>query len=166
MLADASPLSWNTKTLLNILIGLYLCVIGGGMYETFTHRISPVFTNASDFAYGMLAPYQNDQETSIELAVVAEQPNGLFEPLPIDRYFVGGLAERDARSILTELRDQDSGSLLTYFVPMMTQILQHERESGRDLVSLRVYREEWLRSAEGYDYNRIRSSRTFITSVR
>lgn len=154
------------RDVLNGLIVLYLLMIAGGLYTTVTHRSVPVLTAFTDFAYGMLAPYQFDNPVNVDLAVVAWDKEGRSVLLSVASYFPGQLlGERNSRMRLEKLPDQSLPSMAAAYQKILRQILERERSAGHEYIRLDLSWEEWPRSPLGYDALRMTSVRHFITSV-
>ncbi len=154
------------RDILNGLIVLYLLVVAGGLCTTVTHRPVRVLTALTDFMYGMLAPYQFDNPTNVDLAVTAWDNEGRSVLLPVAHYFPGQLlGERNSRMRLEKLHDQSLPSMAAAYRKILLQILEREHQAGHEYVRLDLVWEEWPRSALGYDALRMTSVRHFITSV-
>ena len=160
-------MSPHERIFINLVLCLYFVITAGGMYQTATHNRSWAFPLLSEFSYGMLAPFQGDSDINAEVVLIAEEAGGATRILPVGRFFQGELGERTARSLLEQLKGRgELSALQEIYDPMLSQMLQHERERGHPYVSLSLYKEEWPKSAEGYEALRTRSIRTFIASVR
>lgn len=150
------------RDIVNGLIALYLLITAGGLCTTVMHRPFPILTALTDFSYGMLAPYQFDNPTNVDLAVVAWDKKGRSVLLPVAQYFPGQLlGERNSRMRLEKLPDQSLPSMADAYQKILMQIFEREHE----YVKLDLFWEEWPRSAKGYDALRMRSTRYFITSA-
>lgn len=148
-----------------ILVG-WLIVTAGGFYITFTHKVPPFLPRITHFSYGMLAPYQNDDDINVEPVVVAWEASGATTLLPIEGYFPGVRGERNSRMRLEQVAGQDPQIMARNYETILTQILLHERAAGRAFARLDLIWEEWPKSPLGYDALRMHSTRDFITQVQ
>lgn len=161
-------LSSDTKrTFLDALICVYLLTTIGGLITTVTHEVPlPFFAAFTGFSYGMLAPYQGDNDQNVELAAVGIDAFGRTTLIPIDRYYPGRHGERNVRQRLEIYIFKSEHLRGQSLVPFFTQILEHERSEGHPYVRLDFYADQWTRSPEGYDALRMHATHTLITSVR
>jgi hypothetical protein len=156
---------FHIRFFLDALICVYFVITLGGLYMTFTHKPFPILTTLSYFSYGMLAPYQGDSDYNVDVAVIAYEPSGATVLLNVHKYFPGVFAERNSRLRLEQLAGQSLPAMRVLYTEMLTQILEHEHQSGHPYTGLRLYWEKWPRSAEGYSELRPQSERFFLVSV-
>ncbi len=154
------------RTFLDALIGGYLVMTLGGFYMMFTHKPFPIIPVLAGFSYASIAPYQGDDEFNAKLAVVGYDAEERSTLVPIDRYFVGNFGELNARENFDLVFERISPVMARAYVPFLTQILQHEREQGRQYVRLLLFNEVWQKSSEGFYARHAEAGREFLTSVR
>ncbi len=155
------------RTLLDAIIFVYLLITIGGLITTVTHE-SPVPRLAAftEFSYGMLAPYQGDDDQNREPVVVGTDASGTTTLVPVDLYFAGRHGERNARQRLQIFLFENERMREQALIPFLIQILEHEHRKGNPYVRLDWYEDQWTRSPQRYDANRMSATHMFITSVR
>jgi hypothetical protein len=132
------------------IIFFYLSVTVAAFIYTMT-RIAVVFPKPLIMiAYGMMAPYQADSEWNTDF-IAEGYRDGAWQRIDLGRYYPFGFGETNVRKHLITFHWRDPESEQRARASMALQILAHERARGNSYASLRIIREEWPRSAEGFD---------------
>ena len=129
---------------------------------TITHYFPPIMPGLAHFSYGMIAPYQRDTWINADLAVIGWDAEGRSTLVPVRQYFVGAFGERNSRMRLEQFSGLSPTDFAKTYVPMLSQIQEHERDQGRSYVQLDLYFEKWRRSLDGYEASRMQSDRHFV----
>ncbi len=165
-MSDSSTNNPQFRIVLDALIVLYLFITIGGLFTTFTHRPFFLLTALTDFSYGMLAPYQGDEDQNYELAVVGWDGQGRSTLVATDQYFPGDKGERISRQLFGTFTFKTPFGRAQKYVPFLTYILNYEGAKGHPYVRLEAYEDQWTRSPQGYDALRMRALHTFMTQVQ
>lgn len=152
------------RALLDAIIIAFFLMTAGGFYMTITHNFPPVFPDLAHFSYGMIAPYQKDAWYNSDLAVIGWDNQGRSSLVPVRHYFAGGFGEKNSRMRLEELSVLASDDFARAYISILSQIQKHESQQGREYVRLDLFWENWQRDPKGYEANRTKSTRTFITT--
>lgn len=153
------------RTTVDALIVSYFVVTSLGVYTTFTHQ-SPAFLRPlTRFSYGMLAPYQGDSDENYDIAVVAWHQN-MSVLHPVHQYVPGIFGEKILRITMVFIPEKDIEGRRKAYTSFFSQILEHERDTGKQIDRFDVYSEVWQRSPLSYYERRPLAKREFLLSVQ
>jgi hypothetical protein len=149
---------------------LYLFVTVSAFLYTFTItalRVPGIPYLVLRWAYGMMAPYQGDNEWNRALLVEARLPDGTWTPVDISRYMPYGFGERNAREFFRVFEPKGDAYKKQKIGEFASQILAKERARGMPYAALRVSFEDWPRSPGGFEHLRHDPfiDRTFLIQV-
>ena len=150
-----------------IVIGYLGITLTALLYTLFRIQLPLVPSFLMHFSYGMMAPYQGDNERNDDLYAEGELPDGHRARIDLAPYFPYGFGERNVRMYLRSF-SPDSARRHQGYVSLAEQLLVSERKLGTPYVSLKLYGETWPRSPAGFEALRVPAfvSRQFLAEAQ
>jgi hypothetical protein len=144
------------RLLQNLALIIYLCITLSAFVFTLSRvRVPGVPHTLLHWAYGMMAPYQGDTDWNGAMYVTAQLPDGTWQEVDTSPFMPFEFGERNVREFFrvfvapTPVEGQRSA-----FTEYALQLLDRERESGKEYQSLRIYFDQWERSPAGFTFLR------------
>ncbi|MBI1813004.1 hypothetical protein HY285_02045 [Candidatus Peregrinibacteria bacterium] len=156
------------RFLQNAIVVAFLAITGSAFLFTMTRVALPVPRPLLLFSYGMMAPYQGDDEWNNALIAEGRLPDGTWQSIDLDRSFPVGRGERTIRERLQGVRFFAKEKVQQAYSAFAVQLLTHERERGATYTAVRLWNDDWPRSPGGYEQLHLPAftTRTFLTFVQ
>jgi hypothetical protein len=154
----------------HVLLGAYLYVTLAAFLFAFTIntvRLPGIPYRVLLWAYGMMAPYQGDDEWNGALRVEARGPDSAWQTIDIARYMPYGFGERNAREFFRVFEVGGEDAQKEKVTEFARQLLEREQARGMPYRAIRISFEKWPRSPGGFEQLRLEPfiQRTFLTQV-
>jgi hypothetical protein len=156
------------RALQHLLIIAYLAVTFAGLTYTLLRVRLPLPWTLVRYSYGMMGPFESYNSKNPELVAEGLTREQTWEPIDLGTYFPTLRGERSARMHLLSYHfERDWDVRMAAYTSWALQVLKHEQEEGREIVSVRLFWEEWPVSPAGYEALRtpVFAERQFITQV-
>lgn len=157
------------RRLLHTIVFLYLTITLLAFFFTMTRW--PAFLGKIDavyWSYGMMAPYQGDTSWNADLVAEGQLPDGSWEEISFDPYMPYGFPEQNVRKFLRVYKRMRTGMQKQKFTELALQLLDKERERGKQYAAVRFFFDRWDRSPAGYEFlhTPLFTEREFVTEVQ
>lgn len=168
------PRSRIGRIFTHLVILLFLVVQLDAFVYTMSHRHVGLFPwTVTRFFYALMAPYQGFKEWNEEVVAEGQRSDGTWEQIDLQRYYpTYTRGQRVTRQLLTTVEWQgarrgDPQLLTRRYAALAEQLRSRESASGRSYVSIRLWREDWPVSPDGYAALRLPAftSRTLLVQA-
>jgi hypothetical protein len=156
------------RLLQHAVILLYLTVTFGAFFFTMTKHEFPFLPYpVIHWSYGMMAPYQGDTDWNADLRAEGLK-DGSWERIDLNPYFPFGHGEKNVRMFLRIYLGRGLNGQRDKYTELALQILDRERERGKEYASVRLYFDTWWRSPDGFEALRLPgfTESEFLTQVQ
>jgi hypothetical protein len=134
----------------------YLLITGAAFIYTMTGIALPVPWHLLRWSYGMMAPYQGDTDWNADIRAEGKLPSGSWETIRLQPYYKPfGHGEEMSRKYLVQEAATNIAGKEQLYRKIAEQLLTHQKRAGKEYTTVRIWRDRWPRSPEGFEAQRL-----------